>query len=128
MEEEIAALIALAELRHMQGRPEAARELLDDVWPVVESAPYTLLHADACNALVFIERQSGNHGLAVEAAARAYHLAWCDGTPYAYQYGLDIAEEHLTALGVALPQLSPFDPTTTMPMVAVEIDPGPPQE
>ena len=47
VEEELPALVALAELRRRQGDPKAARDLLDDVWEPAERGPYPLIHADA---------------------------------------------------------------------------------
>lgn len=108
-EEELPALVALAELQLRQGNVNAAREFLDDVWDAAEQGPYTLIHADACNALAQIERESGNVAAAVEAASRAYELAWCDGPPFAYHWGVITAQKHLQELGAPEPQLPPFD-------------------
>ena len=47
VEEELPALIALAELRRRQSDSGAAREFLDDVWESAERGPYPLFHADA---------------------------------------------------------------------------------
>lgn len=125
MEEEIAGLIALAEVRRQQGRYDAARELLAEVWQPLEDAPYRLFHADACNVLAQIEREVQNQEAAAAAAAKAYERAWCDGPPYAYYAGLRQAKIHLAVLGAPEPQLPPFDlqATATMPMVFVEITP-----
>jgi tetratricopeptide (TPR) repeat protein len=122
-EEELPALIALAELRRRQGDLKAARELLDDVWEMAERGPYPLIHADACNVLVQIERDAGNQVKAVEEATRAYQLAWCDGPPFAYHWGLEKARKHLRGLGAAEPQMPPFDESLFEPMPQVEIDP-----
>ncbi len=123
VEEELAALVALAELRRRQGDVKAARELLDDVWEAAERGPYPLFHADACNVLAQIERDEGNQVKAVEAAMRAYRLAWCDGPPFAYHWGLEKARRHLRELGAAEPEMPPFDETKFEPMPEVEIDP-----
>lgn len=122
-EEELHALIALAEMRRRQGRLPEARELLDDVWDGAERGPYPLEHADALNVLAQIERDAGRTAHAIDAATQAYRLAWCDGPPYAYQWGLVAAQNHLTELGAPLPALPPFDPGKFAPMPAVEIDP-----
>jgi tetratricopeptide (TPR) repeat protein len=74
VEEELPALIGLAELRRRQGDFAAARELLDDVWEPAERGPYPLFHADALNVLAQIERDVGNHDATVEAATKAYRL------------------------------------------------------
>ena len=123
VEEELPALVALAELRRRQGDPKAARELLDDVWEPAERGPYPLIHADACNVLAQIERDAGDCAAAVEAATKAYRLAWCDGEPFAYHWGLVAARKHLAELGVAEPSMPPFDESKYEPMPEVEINP-----
>lgn len=123
VEEELPALVVLAELRRRQGELEAAREFLDDVWEIAERGPYPLIHADACNVHAQIERDAGNHSAAVEAATRAYTLAWCDGPPFAYHWGLEKAKKHLEELKATEPQLPPFDESKFEPMPVVDIDP-----
>jgi len=123
VQEELPALVGLAELRRRQGDPKAARELLDDVWDSAERGPYPLFHADAFNVLAQIERDAGNADAAIIAATRAYGLAWCDGPPFAYHWGLVAARAHLAALGAPVPALPPFDETKYAPMVEVAIDP-----
>jgi len=91
IEEELPALVALAELHRNQGSLDSAYDLLDDVWEWAERGPYPLFHADARNVLAQIERDAGNREAAVAAATRAYRLAWCDGPPYAYHWGLERA-------------------------------------
>jgi tetratricopeptide (TPR) repeat protein len=123
VEEELPALVALAELRRQQGEAQAAREFLDDVWDAAERGPYPLIHADACNVLAQIERDEGKQAKAVEAATKAYQLAWCDGPPFAYHWGLEKARKHLRELGAREPEMPPFDETKFEPMPEVEIDP-----
>jgi tetratricopeptide (TPR) repeat protein len=123
VEEELAALVALAELRRRQGQLQVARDLLVGVGEVAERGPYPLIHADACNVLAQIERDEGNQEKAVEAATQAYRLAWCDGPPFAYHWGLVTARQHLAALGAAEPSLPPFDESKHETMPEVEIDP-----
>ena len=124
VEEELPALIALAELRRRQGDLKAARELLDDVWEAAERGPYPLYHADALNVLAQVERDAGNLDSAVEAATTAYRKAWCDGPPFAYHWGLEAARAHLSALGAPEPSdLPPYDESKYEPMPEVEIDP-----
>ena len=123
VEEELPILIALAELHRRQGRPKQARELLDDLWDPAERGPYPLLHADAFNVLAQIERDAGNTDAAVDAARRAYELAWCDGPPFAFHWGLEKARAYLAELGAEEPQLEPFDESKFEPMPEVEIDP-----
>jgi tetratricopeptide (TPR) repeat protein len=123
VEEELPALIALAELLRRQGDLKAARELLDDVWEPAERGPYQILHADAYNVLAQIERDEDNHKEAVEAATKAYRLAWCDGPPFAYHWGLEKARKHLQELSATEPEMPPFDESKYEPMPEVEIDP-----
>jgi tetratricopeptide (TPR) repeat protein len=123
VEEELSALVALAELRLRQRGVKAAREFLDDVWDIAERGPYPLIHADACNVLAQIERDEGNQAKAVEAATKAYRLAWCDGPPFAYYWGLEKARKHLRELGATEPLMPPFDESKFEPMPEVEIDP-----
>jgi len=124
VEEELPALVALAELRRRQGDLRAARELLEDVWEAAERGPYPLFHADACCVLARVEMDEGNREKAVEAAERAYRLAWCDGPPFAYHWGLERARGLLRELGAGEPVLSAFDESKFEPMPEVEIDPA----
>jgi tetratricopeptide (TPR) repeat protein len=123
VEEEIQALVALAELRRQQKDLKAAREHLDDMWEYAERGPYPLFHADAFNVLTIIERDAGNFAAAVEAAMKAYRLAWCDGPPFAYHWGLEAAKKHLKELGAPEPEMPPFDESKYEPMPEVEINP-----
>jgi tetratricopeptide (TPR) repeat protein len=123
VDEELGALVALAELRQRQGNLQTARELLDDMWEFAERGPYPLFHADAYNILAKIERDAGNHAAAVEAATKAYCLAWCNGEPFSYCWGLETAQKHLKELRATEPQMPPFDGNTYEPMPEVEIDP-----
>lgn len=120
---ELPTLVALAELHHHQNQESQARAMLDDVWDAAERGPYPLFHADALNVLAQIERDAGNREAAVEAATKAYRLAWCDGPPFAYHWGLEKAKAHLVALGAPEPEMPPFDESKHEPMPEVEINP-----
>jgi len=122
-QEELPALVALAEMKRRQGDLKSARIMLDDVREAVGRGPYPLFHADACNVLAQIERDAGNTLAAVEAAAEAYRLAWCDGPPFAYHWGLIASRRHLEELGASEPQMPPFDESKFETMPEVEIDP-----
>lgn len=124
VDEELPALVALAELRRRQGESGTARELLGDVWEAAERGPYPLVHADACCVLAEVERGEGNVEKAVEAATKAFELAWCDGPPFAYHWGLERARALLKELGAGEPLLEPFDESKFEPMPEVEIDPA----
>jgi tetratricopeptide (TPR) repeat protein len=121
VEEELAALIALAELRRRQGDVKAAREFLDDIWEAAEGGPYPLAHTDACNVLTQIERELGNLREAADAAAKGYRLGWCDGPPFAYHWGLLKLREHLQALGEPEPSLPVFDESKYAPLPTVNL-------
>jgi tetratricopeptide (TPR) repeat protein len=122
-EEELPALIGLAELRRRQGRLEEARDQLDQAWELLERGPYRLMRADACNALAQIERDAGRREEALGAAQEAYRAAWCDGWPFSYQRGLAVATGHLEAVGGDSPaDLEPFSPGWFEPFPDVEID------
>jgi tetratricopeptide (TPR) repeat protein len=123
LEEELPALTALASLHRRRGDVARARELLDDVWQAAERGPYPLLHADARNALAEIEIHDGNKAAAIEAATMAYKLAWCDGPPFAYDYGLRTARKHLQTLDAPEPEMPPYDPSKHEPIEEIPIDP-----
>ncbi|NJL95705.1 MAG: tetratricopeptide repeat protein, partial [Anaerolineae bacterium] len=123
VEEEIAASIALAELRWHQGKTEPALDLLDELWEPLRHAPYRLFHTDACNLLATILRAQGSNVAAREVALRAYELAWCDGAPYCYHAGLQAARAHLDALEAAYPTLEPFQPAAFPAMPSVDLNP-----
>ena len=61
---------------------------------------------------------------ATEAATQAYRKAWCDGPPFAYNWGCKAASAHLNPLGAPEPSdLPPYDESKHEPMPEVEIDP-----
>jgi tetratricopeptide (TPR) repeat protein len=122
-EEELPTLSALAELHRRKQEFSTSRELLEQIWDLAERGPYPLFHADALNVLAQIERDEGNREAAIVAATKAYLLAWCDGPPYAYHYGLTNARDHLEELRAPEPQLPPFDESQFEPMPDVELNP-----
>ena len=120
--DELCLLFGLAELHRRQGDLQGARELLDDIWVSAERGPYRLVHADACNVLAQIERDAGFRGAAIEAANLAYRLAWCDGPPFAYHWGLQTAKAHFAALEEPETSLPPFDESRHQSLSDIEID------
>jgi tetratricopeptide (TPR) repeat protein len=114
--EELPVLVGLAELKRQQGEFNTAREHLGDIWELAERNAFRIYQADAFNILAQISRDEGLLDEAVEAARRAYYLAWCDGPPFVYHWGLQIAKDHLTALNVPEPSLPPFDQKKHQPM------------
>jgi len=123
VEEELPSLTALAELHRRQQHYDTARELLDQVWTPTERGPYALIHADALNVLAQLERDQGHRETAIAAATKAYRQAWCDGSPYAYHFGLTNARSHLQELSAPEPVMPPFDASKYEPMPEVELDP-----
>jgi tetratricopeptide (TPR) repeat protein len=123
VEEELFALTALAALHLRRGDIARAREHLDAVWDAAERGPYPLRHADARNVLAEIEIHQGHRDAAVATATAAYRLAWCDGPPFAYDYGLRTARAHLQTLGAPEPELPPFDPSKHEPIEEIPIEP-----
>lgn len=123
VEEELAALNALAALHHRRGDTAKAREHLDGVWDAAERGPYPLLHADAKNVLAEIEMKEGTRDAAIKAATDAYRLAWCDGPPFAYDFGLRTARGHLQTLGVPEPEMPPLDASKHEPIDEIPIEP-----
>ena len=122
-EEEIPALIGLAELHRRREEMKTSRELLEDIWEAADRGPYPLFQTDALNVLAQIERDEGNHAAAIEAATKAYQLAWGDGPPFAYHWGLEKAKQHLKELGAPEPLMPQFDESKFEPMPEVEINP-----
>jgi hypothetical protein len=123
LEQELEALTSLAALHLHRGDSARAREHLDAMWDAAERGPYPLLHADAGNVLAEIEIAEKNIPAAVAAATAAYRLAWCDGPPFAYDYGLRTARAHLAALGAAEPELPPYDPSKHEPIEEIDFEP-----
>ena len=121
VEDELAALVGLADLARCKRDFDEARRLLEDVWLRVELGPYPLIHADAFNVLAEIETNCGDIPAAIAAATRAYELAWCDGPPYSYQQGLAASERCLRSFEAAIPTLLPFDPVRFPPMPEVDV-------
>ena len=123
IELELPILIAIAELEFQRDHLAEARSRLDDVWDAAERGPYPLQQADAFNVLADIGLAEGNKPAAIDAAAKAYKAAWCDGPPYAYHWGLQKAKAHLAALGAPEPDMPPFDESKFEPLPEVEINP-----
>ena len=123
VEEELTVLTLLAALHSRRGDTARAREYLNAVWDAAERGPYPLLHADARNVLAEIEIADSNGEAAIAAATAAYRLAWCDGPPFAYDYGLRTARAHLAALGAPEPEMPPYDASTHEPIEEIPIEP-----
>jgi len=123
VEYEVAGLAAMAELELARGKPDEARERLDEVWEPAREGPYPLCQADAFNVLADICLAEDDKPGAIEAATKAYRAAWCDGPPWAYHWGLEKAKAHLQALNAPEPDMPPFDESKYEPMPEIEINP-----
>ncbi|MCZ6691943.1 MAG: DUF4062 domain-containing protein [Planctomycetota bacterium] len=122
-EESLPALVARAEVARACDERTRARDLLSDVWEAAERGPYPTYNSDAGVVLARIERDAGDRDAAAAAATRAFELAWCDGPPYAYHWGVEKARALLTELDAPIPEMPPFDPTKHEPMPDIEVDP-----
>ena len=109
IEEELLSLEPLAKLRGRQGRPAEAREVLARMFQLGRQESYPLFYANAYNVLTSIERLEHRTREAIVAASEAYRLAWCDGPPYAYHWGIETAKQNLLEMGAPIPILPPFD-------------------
>jgi hypothetical protein len=118
--EELQSLIGLAELEWRRNSPQASRSLLDDVTELAACGPDTLSHADALILSAQIELGEGNRAGAAAAARKAYELAWCDGPPYAYRWGLERARALLAESGGEEPRMPDFDPAKHPPLPDVD--------
>ena len=123
VEEELPTIVALADWHHQQGEDSQAREILEQVREMAEEGPYPIFLADALNLLAKIELNANRRNAALASATHAYDLAWCDGPPFAYQWGLQAAKHHLTRLGAVAFRRPPFDESQHEPMPEVEINP-----
>jgi len=61
-------------------------------------------------------------GRSGEPQNAAYRLAWCDGPPFAYDYGLRTARVHLAALGAPEPEMPSYDPSKHEPIEEIDIN------
>jgi hypothetical protein len=105
-------------------RTSPAGDIRGPRWDASERGPYPLLHADVRNVLAEIEIAEKNITATIEAATAAYRLAWCDGPPFTYDFGLRTARGHLQTLPAPEPHLPTFDPAKDEhePVPEVRID------
>jgi tetratricopeptide (TPR) repeat protein len=66
-------------------------------------------------ALAQLWHAIGDPGQAAEHAQAAYQAAWGDGAPFVDAYELDRATAMLARLGVAIPELPPYDAPSDQP-------------
>jgi tetratricopeptide (TPR) repeat protein len=65
--------------------------------------------------LAMIWQAVGDLDRAAKEALAAYEQAWADGEPFVYRYDLTAATKLLGELGVAVPDLPPYDPAKDEP-------------
>jgi tetratricopeptide (TPR) repeat protein len=106
VEEQLLTLVAMARLLRRLHQPQQAWSLLSELWKMADQGPYPLIRTDALNLQAGLAREVGNHDEAVTAAGRAYALAWSDGPPFAYYWGLQEARRLLLELGSPEPELT----------------------
>jgi len=123
-EEVLPALRVFAEMERRKGNCDKARDYLKQTWTLAQRGPFPLYDSDSYNTLAAIELSEGNKDQAIEAATKAYSLAWCDGPPYAYQRGLDDASGIFMQLDQPLPELPALDESKFAPIPDVELNPN----
>jgi hypothetical protein len=98
IDDEAGLLVQLGHWHTIHLRLDAARAYAADALYLAEHSRLKLRQADALNLLSSIHRAGGNQEEAAAAAAAAYRAAWCDGPPYAYEWGMRQARENLEAV------------------------------
>jgi len=103
----------LARVKAKQGAFDEAVKLIDEAWrgTVVEFDK-----AELYNCAAEVYRAMGDESQATENAINAYKIAWADGPPYINWYELENAKSHLDALGIAYPDMPPFDESKMEPL------------
>lgn len=76
----------------------SARNLGTEALQIAYECNYRIRQTDVLNLLAKIELTVGNVSEAVDYATKAYKLAWCDGPPYTYHWGLETAKATLSVL------------------------------
>jgi tetratricopeptide (TPR) repeat protein len=117
---EAGLLVQLGVWNAQRHRLDAARRHAADALQIAEHGQLRLRKADVFNLLSSIERACGNQREAASVAAEAYRLAWCDGPPFVYQWGIQQARENLAAAGEPEPaDLPPFNSSSAMPELEI---------
>lgn len=108
---ETGLLVQLAEWNITRKRLDDARRNVADAQQLAEHGQLKLRQIDALNMLSRIEHASGDHSKATSAATEAYRLAWCDGPPFTYDWGIRQARQNLAALDEPEPTRLPTSPS-----------------
>ena len=97
-EERLACHLGLARAAGLDGRLEEERRILGELAADAEKNELRLLEADALNAMALCCWRAGEADAAKSSALKAYDRSWCDGPPFAYSWGLRIAQRLLERL------------------------------
>jgi tetratricopeptide (TPR) repeat protein len=103
MEVEPNVLLSLARWHLARGQLPQSLAHAREALALAEPCDYRLPLTNVQNFLARLSREAGDRETAGEHARAAYRLAWCDGPPFAYHWGLEEARAHLNALGLAEP-------------------------
>jgi hypothetical protein len=79
--------------------------------PVHEAERLEQLKEPAFHSLAGLWFALGNNEKSKQYALKAYKWAWAEGEPYVHRHDLNKATALLMQLGVAIPQLPPYDPS-----------------
>jgi hypothetical protein len=125
IESEAGLLVKLGNWHARHGRIDAACGYAANALHLAEHGQLKLRQADALNLLSGVHRAGGNRQEAAAEAAAAYRLAWCDGPPHAYEWGLRQARENLEAVAepepAGLPTFSPGDHQSQLGIVPTSL-------
>jgi Domain of unknown function (DUF4062) len=121
---EAGLLIQFADVNADLRRLDEARSNIADARHLAEHGQLRLRQADAMNVLSRIEYLAGNRAAATSAAIEAYRLAWCDGPPFSYEWGIRQARQNLAAVGEPEPADLPTYIPVEMPELKVIPDRG----
>lgn len=120
--EEVYSLLGLARIDLVLKQYESAFQKLEGIWEIAERGPYPIFLADAYNIQGQIYQAIGDKAGAINAAKQAYSAAWCDGPPYAYHWGLQLASQILQELCADPPKLPDFHQPTNSESPKIDID------
>lgn len=102
---EVRALVAMAELIWRRREIASAKNWTMQALDLAQSGGYRLELVDAYNILAEIENFSRDVNAAAISSTKAYELAWCDGPPFFYRWGLARSKQHLLELNIPVPEL-----------------------
>lgn len=106
--EEIPCLINLVDIYREQGQTTKAHALLPEIEEMIQRGDYQLYQVDMALSAAQLALAEDDAQAAHAYARMAYEIAWADGAPYAYVWGLNQAADLFNTLGLALPELTDF--------------------